>query len=93
MANLFVAQIQDYLGLGAEARINIPGKAEGNWRWRLESGKLTDELAQEIRELTWTYGRCASKTVPVKEPDEEEEAENELEVSEEKSKDKSESVK
>ncbi len=61
IANLFVAQIQDYLGLGSEARINIPGIAEGNWKWRLKSGCLTDKLAKEIRELTWTYGRCDAK--------------------------------
>ena len=71
VAELFVAQLQDYMGLGSEARINIPGKAEGNWRWRLSSGQLTEELAAEIRALTWTFGRCAEKVLPEAEEEEE----------------------
>jgi len=59
VANLFVAQMQDYLALGEEARINVPGVAENNWGWRMRSGKTTAELAKEIRELTYTFGRCA----------------------------------
>ena len=57
VAELFVAQIQDYLGLGAEARINTPGVAEGNWRWRLLPSELTPELAEEIAAMTRRYGR------------------------------------
>ena len=57
VAELFVAQIQDYLGLGADARINTPGKAEGNWRWRLLPGELTPELAGKIAAMTRRYGR------------------------------------
>jgi 4-alpha-glucanotransferase len=52
-----VAQIQDYLGLGSEARINTPGTAEGNWRWRLLPGELTPELAKKIAAMTRRYGR------------------------------------
>lgn len=59
VAELFVAQLQDYLGLGSEARINVPGVAEGNWRWRLtELPPMA--LAKEIRQLTYTYGRCGA---------------------------------
>ena len=59
VAALFVAQLQDYLGLGSEARINVPGVAEGNWRWRLtELPPMA--LAREIRQLTYTYGRCGA---------------------------------
>ena len=58
VAELFVAQLQDWLGLGSEARMNIPGVAEGNWRWRLLPGQLPAALADEIRTLTNTYGRC-----------------------------------
>ena len=57
VAELFVAQIQDYLGLGSEARINTPGTAEGNWRWRLLPGELTPELAKKIAAMTRRYGR------------------------------------
>ena len=58
VAELFVAQLQDYLGLGAEARMNVPGVADGNWKWRLTSGHLTDELAEEIHAMTAAYSRC-----------------------------------
>ena len=57
-AQLFMAQMQDYLGLGSEGRINVPGVAEGNWRWRMAPGADTEELAAEIRALTGTYSRC-----------------------------------
>ena len=58
VAELFVAQLQDYLGLGSEARINVPGVADDNWCWRLRPGKTTPALAEEIRELTHTFSRC-----------------------------------
>jgi len=52
-ANLFVAQMQDYLRLGAEARMNEPGKLKPeNWRWRMTSAQLTEKLAEEIAHLT-----------------------------------------
>ena len=57
VADLFVAQIQDYLGLGAEARMNEPGNPTGNWRWRLQPGQLTEELCRKIYEYTRMYGR------------------------------------
>ena len=60
---LFVAQLQDYLGLGSESRINTPGTAEGNWAWRVDGAALTGELADSIRDLTATFARCASKEV------------------------------
>ena len=58
VADLFVAQMQDYLGLGAEARMNTPGTLGGqNWRWRLEKHQLTRELAEKIGTITKRYGR------------------------------------
>ena len=60
---LFVAQLQDYLCLGSESRINTPGTAEGNWAWRVDAAALTEELADFIRDLTATFARCASKEV------------------------------
>ena len=56
-AELFVAQMQDYLALGSEGRINVPGVAEGNWRWRMAPDALIPALGAEIRTLTETYGR------------------------------------
>ena len=35
--------MQDYLGLGAEARMNVPGTAQGNWRWRMKPGEASPE--------------------------------------------------
>ncbi len=64
VAELFVAQIQDYLGLGTESRLNIPGTAKGNWVWRLLPGQATPELAAEIRDLTELFNRCK----PLKKP-------------------------
>ena len=58
VARLFVAQMQDYLGLGAEARINEPGSTGNNWRWRLLPGQLDKKLCDRIYEYTRMYGRA-----------------------------------
>jgi len=48
-----IVQAQDVLGLGNEARMNIPGVEGGpNWRWRLEAGQLDAPLARRLRALT-----------------------------------------
>jgi 4-alpha-glucanotransferase len=57
VANLAMIPMQDILGLGHEARMNSPGKAEGNWEWRYTADMLTDELTGRLRELTEIYGR------------------------------------
>lgn len=57
-ANLFITQMQDYLELGAEARTNIPGTADGNWKWRMNKGATTDKLAKKIAKITMLYGRA-----------------------------------
>ena len=57
VARLFVAQMQDWLELGAEARMNAPGElSPKNWSWRLTE-MPTDELADEIYEMTKRYAR------------------------------------
>ena len=56
-AALFVAQMQDYLGLGNEARMNEPGVAQGNWRWRMRPDALDPALTKKLRKLTELYGR------------------------------------
>ncbi len=56
-AALAVAPAQDVLGLGSDARMNRPGKTEGNWRWRLERGALTPALARRLRDLAKQHGR------------------------------------
>jgi 4-alpha-glucanotransferase len=50
-------QAQDVLSLGSEARMNAPG-IEGGWRWRMERGALTPDLAARLRALTEAAGRC-----------------------------------
>ena len=56
-ARLFVALMQDWLGLGEGSRINTPGTPGGNWTWRLLPGEASEELAERIRETTRIYGR------------------------------------
>lgn len=57
VADLCIIPLQDYLGLGSEARINTPSTLGNNWRWRMKQGCLTKELADRIRALTTLYGR------------------------------------
>lgn len=57
VAELFVAQMQDYLGLDAGSRMNTPGTQSGNWQWRLLPDELTDTLSEKIRRMAELYGR------------------------------------
>jgi 4-alpha-glucanotransferase len=57
-ARLAIVPLQDVLGLGSEARMNVPGEAEGNWRWQLEPGRLTSAHAGRLRALAETHGRA-----------------------------------
>lgn len=43
--------MQDILGLGSEARMNVPGKASGNWEWQLAWELVTEEVARRLRQL------------------------------------------
>lgn len=58
VADTAIAQMQDFLNLGPCARMNTPSTVGNNWKWRLEPGTLTEELAEKIREMTILYGRC-----------------------------------
>lgn len=63
-ASLAVIPLQDWLGLGSEARFNIPSTLGGNnWRWRVTSDALTNTLADDIFCMTKLYGRLASKNI------------------------------
>lgn len=60
VSDTFVAQMQDYLELGAEARMNTPGiLSPQNWSWRMEKDALTLPLAQKLRALTQLYERLS----------------------------------
>ena len=56
-AETAIVPMQDVLGLGPEARMNVPGQAMGNWGWRLTDDQLDPALARRLGELTSLYGR------------------------------------
>ncbi|HET6489484.1 MAG TPA: 4-alpha-glucanotransferase, partial [Syntrophales bacterium] len=57
VARTSVIPMQDVLGLGNEARMNVPGGKGSYWRWRLLPGQLNRRLEQWLLEMTKTYGR------------------------------------
>ena len=59
-----VIPLQDVLGLGSEARMNVPSRAHDNWAWRYQPGSLTRELAHRLAELA-----VVSDRVPASQPD------------------------
>ena len=58
VARRVIVPMQDILGLGAQARMNRPGKKAGNWQWRLLEKELTSSLAKKLFEMTQIYGRA-----------------------------------
>lgn len=58
VCEIFIAQMQDYLELGAESRMNLPGTVGGNWCWRALPGQLSNEMAERIGTMTKMYGRA-----------------------------------
>jgi 4-alpha-glucanotransferase len=60
VADTVLFPVQDILGLGSEARMNTPGIASGNWRWRMSPGGLTPELAGRLREMVRLYERTGA---------------------------------
>ena len=57
VANLCIIPMQDYLGLGNEARINKPSTLGCNWKWRMTEGQFSKELRKEMKTLAKRYGR------------------------------------
>jgi 4-alpha-glucanotransferase len=57
VADVVIVPLQDVLGLGSEARMNLPGSTSGNWRWRFRADMLKPELASRMRELVNIYDR------------------------------------
>jgi len=57
VARIAIFPLQDVLGLGTEARMNLPGTTEGNWEWRFSWEMLTPAIREELRELTTVYER------------------------------------
>jgi 4-alpha-glucanotransferase len=60
VARLAILPWQDLLALGSEARMNIPGTAEGNWCWQFDWTQLPDDLPGRLREMLALYGRLGN---------------------------------
>jgi 4-alpha-glucanotransferase len=58
VAEVAIIPLQDVLGLGNEARMNLPGTSSGNWRWRFTADQLTPEIGARLREMTVIYDRA-----------------------------------
>ena len=59
-----IVQLQDYLNLGADARMNFPGTLGSNWTWRARPDSYGSDLALKIRKLSALYCRNANLTTP-----------------------------
>jgi len=57
VANVAIIPLQDVLGLGSDARMNLPGTLSGNWKWRYKPKALTKEITEQLRRLTLLYDR------------------------------------
>lgn len=57
VAGMAIFPLQDVMGLGAEARMNLPGTLQGNWEWRFSWEMLTPEMTVRLAELTALYDR------------------------------------
>jgi 4-alpha-glucanotransferase len=58
VADRVVTPLQDILGLGEKARMNVPGEPGGNWRWRYTPDQLDESALERLRVLTETFGRA-----------------------------------
>jgi 4-alpha-glucanotransferase len=56
-----IAPLQDFLSLGSDARMNFPGKASGNWSWRVSAGQINATLAAKIEEINFLYARTSKE--------------------------------
>ncbi len=64
-AALAIAPLQDLLNLGSEGRMNVPGRADGNWRWRVREEMLSSEAFQPLQDLTENSKRSVSPATSV----------------------------
>src|SRR6201988_4556725 len=62
---LAIAPLQDVLNLGKDARMNQPGSAEGNWRWRVTDDLLSESAFESLRELTRASSRSSGDETAV----------------------------
>jgi 4-alpha-glucanotransferase len=64
VAAVSMAPLQDLLNLGKEARMNVPGRADGNWRWRCTEDMFSDRAFEELRDLTKNSNRSRTLLSP-----------------------------
>lgn len=57
VADTAIAPMQDLLGLGHEARMNLPASTSGNWSWQCRADDFSEEIAERLKDLTELYGR------------------------------------
>jgi len=65
-AALAIAPLQDLLNLGGEARMNVPGRADGNWRWRVREDMLSSQAFRWLQDLTESSKRSVSPATSVR---------------------------
>lgn len=61
VANIAVVPLQDVLGLGTEARMNLPNSTEGNWSWRFAATDVTGVTAERLKRVVSRYGRLTNE--------------------------------
>ncbi|HTC48339.1 MAG TPA: 4-alpha-glucanotransferase [Candidatus Aquilonibacter sp.] len=64
-AALAIAPLQDLLNMGSEARMNVPGRPDGNWRWRVREDMLSSQSFQWLRDLTESCKRSVGPATSV----------------------------
>jgi 4-alpha-glucanotransferase len=68
IADVAIIPMQDVLGLGTSARMNVPGQPEGNWGWRFEASQLTPAVKRRLEELTALFARWNGSVPPELDP-------------------------
>jgi 4-alpha-glucanotransferase len=61
VADTAIVPLQDVLGVGSEGRMNLPGRASGNWRWRYAAADLTPPVRERLRAITEGSGRTLAR--------------------------------
>ncbi|MEO7672976.1 MAG: 4-alpha-glucanotransferase [Pyrinomonadaceae bacterium] len=57
VANTAITPMQDILGIGTEARMNLPASTSGNWQWRMDKNAISGDITKRLKKLTEIYGR------------------------------------
>ncbi|MDD2732692.1 MAG: 4-alpha-glucanotransferase [Desulfuromonadaceae bacterium] len=61
VADTVIVPLQDLIGLGTESRMNVPGTAFGNWRWRFDWSMIQGDITRRVRDQLECYGRCNAR--------------------------------